>query len=127
VALRCVIVDDNSRFLEVARDLLEGEGINVVGTASSSTEAVRLVDDVRPDVVLVDIDLGDESGFDVARLLAGPPGGAPPVILISAYPEQDFVDLISASPAVGFLSKSRLTANAVNEVLRRSNNHPADG
>jgi CheY-like chemotaxis protein len=127
MALKVLIVDDNAGFLNAARDLLEGEGATVVATVSSGDEAVCSTQEQRPDVVLVDIDLGDESGFDVARLLAGPPGGAPPVILISAYPEQDFVDLISASPAVGFLSKSRLTANAVNEVLRRSNNHPADG
>jgi CheY-like chemotaxis protein len=119
MALRVLIVDDNKSFLSAARDLLEGEGATVVAVVSSGADAVRRAEELRPDVTLVDIDLGDESGFDVARQLARPPGGEPsPVILISAYAEQDFIDLINASPAVGFLSKSSLTAKAVSDLLR---------
>ncbi len=70
MVLRCVIVDDSARFLEAARALLEREGVDVVGVASTIAEALRLVDEVRPDVTLVDIDLGAESGFDLA-LTAG--------------------------------------------------------
>jgi DNA-binding NarL/FixJ family response regulator len=119
MALRSLIVDDNPHFLAAARRLLEREGIAVVGVASSCAEAVQLAGKLHPDVALVDIDLGEESGFDVARRLAG--AGGPelsPVVLISAYPEGDFADMIAASPAVGFLSKSEVSAGNLHEVLR---------
>jgi CheY-like chemotaxis protein len=118
VALRCLIVDDNVHFLTAARDLLSRQGISVVGLASSGSEALQQADDLTPDVALVDIDLGAESGFDVARLLSRTPRlGALPVVLISSYSERDFVDLIEASPAVGFVSKSDLSLQAIADVL----------
>ena len=76
--LRCLIVDDNASFLDAATNLLEREGLDVVGVASTSDEALRQAEELRPDVVLVDIMLGTESGFDLARRLAdavpGPDG-----------------------------------------------------
>jgi len=56
--LRCLIVDDSRRFLEAARSLLEREGIAVVGVASTSAEALRRAEELKPDVALVDVDLG---------------------------------------------------------------------
>ncbi len=112
VQLRCVIVDDNPSVLIAARGLLEREGIGVVGVATNTAEALRVVEDLRPDVVLVDIDLGGESGFDLARQLDGAS-----VILISTHAERDYADLIEASPAVGFLAKSELSASAIRAVL----------
>ena len=118
VALRCLIVDDNAEFLEAAREALQREGIDVVGVASTGTEAVQRAAELRPDVTLVDIYLGGESGFDVARRLAeGAPGVQLAVILISTYAERDLVDVIATSPAVGFLSKSDLSGSAVHAVL----------
>ena len=114
--MRLVLVDDNSRFLRAARSLLERQGIAVVGVASTSEEALRRAEELRPDVLLVDIDLGSESGFDVARLLTT--GGTARVILISTHAEQDFADLIATSPAVGFISKSDLSAGTIHEVLK---------
>jgi CheY-like chemotaxis protein len=67
--LRCLIVDDNGAFLDAARLLLEREGVTVVGVASSIAEALRQARALLPDVSLVDIGLGEESGFDLARLL----------------------------------------------------------
>jgi hypothetical protein len=64
MALRLLIVDDNAHFLRAARTLLEREGVRVVAVASTSAEAVRLARELRPDVTLLDIDLGNESGFD---------------------------------------------------------------
>ncbi len=125
MTLRVLIVDDNEGFLSAARDLLEGEGATVVATVSSGAEALRQTDALRPDVVLVDIDLDHESGFDVAQRIAGLSGTPSPVILISAYPEQDFVDLISGSPALGFLSKSSLTTAAVTALLRGAGAEPS--
>ena len=124
MALRSLIVDDNAGYLAAACALLEREGVDVVGVASSCAEAVQLAGKLHPDVALVDIDLGDESGFDVARRLAGAGGSAlSPVVLISAYPEGDFAELIAASPAVGFLAKSNVSADNILELLRSS----ADG
>jgi CheY-like chemotaxis protein len=121
MAVRSLIVDDNAHFLASARDLLEREGIVVVGVASNGAEAVRLVDELRPDITLVDIDLGEESGFDVARQLAGAPGhDGSEVILISTYPESDFADLIAASPAKAFLAKADLSGRAIEELVERS-------
>jgi DNA-binding NarL/FixJ family response regulator len=121
MVLRCVIVDDSVRFLEAARALLEREGVDVVGVASTIAEALRLVDEVRPDVALIDIDLGAESGFDLASRLARDGGGAPHrAILISTHAEADFADLIDSSPAVGFLSKSDLSAEAISAILNES-------
>src|SRR3954453_22122544 len=115
VALRCLIVDDNGGFRDAARSLLEREEIEVVGVATNSAEARYLVAELHPEVVLVDIALGAESGFDLARALAGE--GGPKLILISTLPEVDFVDLIAASPAVGFISKSDLSARAVRDLV----------
>jgi DNA-binding NarL/FixJ family response regulator len=115
VALRCLIVDDNGGFRDAARSLLEREEIDVVGVASNSAEARARVADLHPDVVLVDIALGGESGFELARTLARQ--GAPKLILISTLPEVDFVDLIAASPALGFIAKSELSARAVRDLV----------
>ena len=122
--LRSLIVDDSAHFLAAARELLEREGISVVGVASTSDEAVRLAQDLRPDVALVDIDLGEESGFDLARRLMGTDGDAlTRVVLISAYPEGDFADLITKSPAAGFLAKPDVSAGRIREILGDSG-HP---
>jgi CheY-like chemotaxis protein len=118
VTLRCVIVDDNPSVLEVITGLLEREGVEVVGVASTSADALRLVDELRPDVTLIDIDLGPESGFDLARALASDGTGATTSsILISTHAERDFADLIEASPALGFVSKTELSAQAVRQIL----------
>ena len=117
MSLRSVLVDDSPRFLAAARELLEREGIEVVGIASTIDDAVRLTGALRPDLCIVDIDLGDESGFDLARRLAEPDSGQQRVLLISAYPEQDFSDMIAESPAVGFLPKPELSAERIRAML----------
>ena len=118
--LRCLLIDDSPRFLEAARGLLERQGVTVVGVASTSAEALRRASELRPDVTLVDIDLGGESGLELARRLHGQPGPAP-VILISTHAEQDYAELIAASPAIGFLSKTALSADAIRGLLADRN------
>jgi two-component system, NarL family, nitrate/nitrite response regulator NarL len=119
MALRCLIVDDSPWFLQAARVLLERQGMNVVGLASTSAEALERVGALRPDVTLVDINLGGESGFDLARRLHGEAGLTQSnVILISSHAEEDFMELITASPARGFLSKIDLSARAIRNLLR---------
>jgi DNA-binding NarL/FixJ family response regulator len=120
VPLRCLIVDDQPRFCEAAGDLLEGQGVAVVGCATSSAEAVRSVRELRPDVALVDVHLGAESGFDLARLLAADrDGNNPKVILISTRDENELMGLIESSPAIGFLSKTDLSAERIYRLLDR--------
>jgi two-component system, NarL family, nitrate/nitrite response regulator NarL len=115
---RCLLVDDNDAFLQTASLLLEREGLTVVGVASSIAEALRRVRALRPDLILVDIGLGDESGFDLARLLAQDGrGGGPEVILISTGAEADYREMIDDSPAAGFLAKSELSVRAISRIL----------
>ena len=112
-----LIVDDSRLFLQAARVLLEREGLRVVGVAVTAAQALRRAAELRPDVVLVDIMLGGESGFDLARRLSGHDrGGGAAVILISTYAEADFADLIADNPATGFLSKGELSAPAIRRI-----------
>ncbi len=121
VRLVCVIVDDNEPFLAVARALLERQGMAVAGVAVNSMDALQLARDRHPDVALVDISLGEESGFDVARLIAGYVGH---VILISSNAEDDYADLLADSPVTGFLSKTALSADAVRRLVGAVNGNP---
>ena len=118
MTLRCLIVDDSRRFLDAAGGLLERQGIDVVAVASTSAEALRLAKELRPDVLLLDVYLGGESGFELARRLcreAGTP--ASPMILTSTHAEEDLADLIAASPAIGFLPKASLSGDAIRAML----------
>jgi len=114
MSLRCLLVDDSAQFLEAARALLERGGVEVVGIASTGADAVSQARETAPDVVLVDLDLDGENGFDVARRLVG---DVPAVILISTHSREDFQELIAASPAHGFLHKSAVSARAIRDVL----------
>jgi DNA-binding NarL/FixJ family response regulator len=121
VPLRCLIVDDNARFLEAAAALLEREGVTVVGVASNGAEALTNACALRPDVILLDIALGAESGLELApRLVEADPDGAK-IILISTHAEADFADLIDATPVAGFVAKSQLSASAVRRLAVRPN------
>lgn len=118
VALGVLIVDDSQFFLDAARVLLEREGLRVVGVAATSAEALQCAAELRPEIVLVDILLGGESGFDLARRLAERHrGSVPKVILISTHSEADFADLIAESPATGFLLKAELSADAIRRLV----------
>jgi DNA-binding NarL/FixJ family response regulator len=118
MSLRCVLVDDNPAFVAAARRLLEHEGMTVLGAAADGAQAMRLAAELRPDVLLIDIDLGGESGLELAiRLARSARAVPPPVILISSYAEEDYADLIADSPAIGFLSKSELSAAAIRRLL----------
>jgi CheY-like chemotaxis protein len=118
--MRCLIVDDSADFIDAARRLLEHDGIVVVGVASSGADALARFNELRPDVTLVDINLGDESGFDVIDQLHRAGQRSSPLILISTQALQDFADMVEASPARGFLSKSALSADAVRHVAKGS-------
>jgi len=127
MSLRCVIVDDSARVLRAASELLQGQGVAVVGVATTGDEALLLVAELRPDVTLVDIDLGHESGFDLARRLVEAPGpAASPSILISTHDEADFGNLIETSAAIGFLPKSGLSSTAIRRLLAAAHEETGD-
>jgi DNA-binding NarL/FixJ family response regulator len=115
--IRCLIIDDNSPFLDAATELLDREGIDVVATASTGADALRLVEELRPDVTLVDIDLGPENGFELAATLSNGPAASSSVILVSTHSEEELGELIAVSPALGFIPKTRLSAQAIRDLL----------
>ncbi|MEA2623743.1 MAG: hypothetical protein QOH61_2653 [Chloroflexota bacterium] len=117
MSLRCLLVDDNSAFLEIARLILEREGMLVVGSATTGAEALRLAESLAPDVALVDVDLGAESGLDLVEPLVRGRDDRLRVILMSSYDESDFRELVAGSAAVGFLPKTSLSAAAIEELL----------
>ena len=122
---RYLIVDDNESFLEAARALLEREGIDVAGVAMTTAEALEEAQRLRPDVILVDISLGPESGFDLTRrLVADDIAHGATVVLISTRGEEDVADLVAESPAAGFVAKSDLSADAIRRVVVGSSGRP---
>jgi two-component system nitrate/nitrite response regulator NarL len=114
--VRCLIVDDSPAFLETASRILSDGGITVVDVAATTAEALARARESKPDVVLVDLMLGSESGLDLARQIPED-SGRTKVILISTHSAEDFADLIAATPAIGFLPKSRLSAEAIEQLL----------
>jgi CheY-like chemotaxis protein len=120
MTLRCVVVDDSTCFLRSALRLLDRQGVLVVGVATTGAEAARRAVELQPDVLLLDVDLGSENGFDVARRLDREGHlAASKIILISADAEEDLADLVAASPTAGFLAKADLSAAAILWVLER--------
>jgi len=129
MSLSCLLVDDSQEFLASATQLLSMQGVEVVGRASSGDEALRLVRRLSPDVALVDVELGDEDGIELARQLTS--SGSPAiVILISVRDRNELTELMAGSGAAGFLRKDALDARAVTELIssrRQSAAEPADG
>jgi DNA-binding NarL/FixJ family response regulator len=118
VSVRVLVVDDSPAFLDAASRVLRGEGMSVVGTAATRAEALSRTQEMEPDVALVDIDLGSESGLELSRQLATVTDSRRTrIILISTHSADDFADLIAAFPVLGFLPKSRLSARAIEELL----------
>src|SRR4051794_12680928 len=126
--LRCLIVDDNASFREEMRGLLAEQGLDVLGGAGSAADAHRLIAELQPDVALIDIDLGHESGLELVRALGEQPGrdGVPYLILISTHEEAEYSDLIEASPAIGFLAKTDLSAATIRRMLAAVDGNRAD-
>ena len=122
MALRCLLVDDSTHFLEAASKLLEGQGVTVVDVASTSAEAVARVRELEPDVTIVDGHLNGESGFDLAwQLAATSDGASPSTILTSTRSESDLAELVAVTPVLGFISKNELSADAIRDFLADRN------
>jgi DNA-binding NarL/FixJ family response regulator len=118
VRFRCLVVDDNQRFLDVVRRSLGKQGVEAVDTATDSDSALRAVEAGRPDVVLVDVSLGAESGFDLMRLLVHRyPYLSGRIIVISTRDAEDYVELLEGGPAAGFVDKSALSVAAIRNLV----------
>jgi DNA-binding NarL/FixJ family response regulator len=112
-----LIVDDHDSFRESARALLEAEGFAVVGDAADGAGAVVAVERLRPDVVLLDVQLPDVDGFAVAERLAGAPD-PPRVVLISSRDAAAYGPRVGAAPVCGFLAKRELSGGALAALVR---------
>jgi len=117
MARTILIVDDHPSFRASARRLLEADGYEVVGEAPDGLSAVEAVRELRPEIVLLDVQLPDIDGFEVAsRLTNG--GGGPAVILTSSRDASDIEPYAAASGARGFVPKSELSGEALAALLR---------
>jgi DNA-binding NarL/FixJ family response regulator len=111
-----LIVDDHASFRRAARVLLESDGYEVIGEAVDGASALNESRRLRPDVVLLDVGLPDQSGLDLAGELAAEPD-PPAVVLVSSRDQSDYGPLIGRSGARGFIAKSRLSATALQELI----------
>ena len=114
--IRCLIVDDSASFLEAAASVLRRDGVTVAGTAGTIEGALQQAHELQPDVVLIDVMLGSESGFELARRLAET-GLKATLILTSTHDSEDLADLVTATPAAGFMPKSELSADAIRRLV----------
>jgi two-component system, NarL family, nitrate/nitrite response regulator NarL len=116
VKLRSLIVDDSDAFLRSARRLLESQGLEIVGTATTTAEALDLAGELSPELALIDVELGEEDGFALAGELRSR-FPATHLVMISTYDRDEMQDLTAASSVVGFLQKSRLSGEAIRALL----------
>jgi DNA-binding NarL/FixJ family response regulator len=112
-----LIVDDHDGFRESARALLEAEGFTVVGDAADGAAAVAEAARLRPDVVLLDVQLPGVDGFMVAEELAVAPD-PPRVVLISSREAAAYGPRMAAAPVCGFLAKRELSGAALAALVR---------
>jgi CheY-like chemotaxis protein len=110
-----LIVDDHPSFRATARALLEAEGFHVVGEAEDGASALRAAQELEPQLVLLDVQLPDIDGFEVAQRLTD--GGGPIVVLVSSRDGSDFGSLVERSGARGFIAKGELSGAALSALL----------
>jgi DNA-binding NarL/FixJ family response regulator len=115
VGLTVLIVDDHPAFRSSARRLFEDEGFDVVGEAEDGETALALARRLEPELVLLDVGLPGLSGYEVAERLAG---GRSKVVLVSSRAQEDLGRRLDATGAAGFISKDRLTPEAVLALVR---------
>lgn len=116
MATTALVVDDHPSFRRFACRLLEAGGFDVVGAVADGASVLPAVRKARPDVVLLDVLLPDESGLEVAEQLAAEPNG-PVVVLTSSRSAADFGDALARSSARGFIGKRDLTASALSALV----------
>lgn len=123
MAVTVLIVDDHRTFRETARLLLESEGFHVVGEAENGESAVAQATSLAPELILLDVQLPDIDGFQVARRVTGSPP-APTVIMVSSRDDSDFGPLVAASGARGFVTKAELSGDRLRAILKSDGGDP---
>ena len=113
---RVLIVDDHPSFRASARAVLEADGFEVVGEAEDGASALAAARRLHPDVVLLDVQLPDATGFEICEFLCED-GPWPSIILVSSREAADYDGLLESSPARGFISKADLSGDTVRELL----------
>ena len=111
-----LIVDDHDGFRDSARALLEAEGFEVIGTAADGAAGITAVERLRPEVVVLDVQLPDLDGFAVAERLATVPH-PPSVVLVSTRAAATYGPRIEAASARGFLTKAELSGAALRALI----------
>ena len=117
MARTVLIVDDHPSFRATARALLECDGFDVVGEAANGAEGLALAGELEPELVLLDVQLPDSTGFEIAAELADGTASAPVVVLVSSRDAGDYGDLIPACGARGFIAKGELSGAAVRALV----------
>jgi DNA-binding NarL/FixJ family response regulator len=117
IQMTVLVVDDHPTFRASVRRLLELDGFRVVAEAADARAALRLVQELEPELMLLDVGLPDRSGFEVAKELAG---GPTRVVLISSRAQADLGRRVRESGALGFISKEQLSGEAILALLRRA-------
>jgi DNA-binding NarL/FixJ family response regulator len=125
MARTALIVDDHRLFRASARMLLESEGFKVVGEAADGAEAMAEAHRVRPDVVLLDVQLPDTTGFDVVRRLLDADLGCQ-VVLVSSRHASEYGELVHLSGVLGFIAKDELSGPVLQRVLEKAGTHEAE-
>lgn len=116
---RVLIVDDHSGFRRAAAKLLVAEGFEVVGYAVDGSSALSMAADLHPDVLLLDVQLPDISGFEVARRLATCDGSTA-IVLVSTRESSDYGNEVQAAPVKGFITKAELCGGRISQALARA-------
>ncbi len=116
VRVTVLIVDDFAAFRRSARALLEDDGFDVVGEAADGRTALAEVERLRPAVVLLDVQLPDEDGFEVAARVASGPD-PPVVVLVSTRDAGSYAPRLAATPARGFIAKAELSGERLAALL----------
>jgi DNA-binding NarL/FixJ family response regulator len=115
VSRRILIVDDHPEFRATARRMLESEGFDVVGEAADAAAAIEAVARLRPEMVLLDVQLPDVDGVRVSETIAAG-DEHPDVVLTSSRPRDDLGSL-EGSGALGFVPKDELSGDAIEALL----------
>jgi DNA-binding NarL/FixJ family response regulator len=111
-----LIVDDHPEFRESAAALLDAEGFEVVGEAADGPGALAEAARLRPQVVLLDIRLPGQDGFEVAQQLAAAPD-PPAIVLISSREAATYGARLESAPVRGFIAKRELSGQTLEALV----------